>query len=235
MALPSPPVKKPTTPLAVRASDLRTKRETARVFFSMASPRIITAAALLAVVARVALGRWSLGDLVVVTGVLVLTGPLEWVVHTFLLHTSPESFVARRFQAGVSHRLHHLDPPALDHLLLSGPDAAVFTVLLGLAPVVWALPTLAITGLPVAPPLLTAVAATYVGFANYEWTHLLVHTRYRPRSRFYGRLARNHRLHHFRNERHWMGVTSNLGDRALGTLPRHKGDVELSETARSLR
>ena len=70
--------------------------------------------------------------------------------------------------------------------------------------------------------------------AHYEWVHLLVHTRYRPRSRYYRRLARNHRLHHYRNEDYWLGVTSNLGDRLLRTYPTHKTDVPLSPTARTL-
>ena len=219
---------------AVRATDLSTKRDVARVFFSMASPRIITIAVVLCLTIRLFLWSWSVGDLLVIAGVLVFTGPLEWVIHKYLLHSEPTSFQARTFGAGVSHRQHHLDPPALEYLVLSGPDAAVFTVLLGLASAVWALPLLLITGSAVALPMLTAIAATYMGFANYEWTHLLVHTRYRPTTRLYARLARNHRLHHFRNEQHWLGVTSNLGDRLLGTLPRHKADVALSDTARTL-
>jgi len=47
--------------------------------------------------------------------------------------------------------------------------------------------------------------------------HLLVHTRYRPRTALYRRLWRNHRLHHFKNERLWFGVTMLGGDRLLGT------------------
>ena len=39
---------------------------------------------------------------------------------------------------------------------------------------------------------------------------------------------RHHRLH-------WLGVTTNLGDRLLGTHPRAKTDVPLSATARTLR
>ena len=62
----------------------------------------------------------------------------------------------------------------------------------------------------------------------------MVHTRYRPRTRLYRTLARRHRLHHFRNEHYWLGVTSNTGDRLLGTLPKHKTDVPLSETATTL-
>jgi sterol desaturase/sphingolipid hydroxylase (fatty acid hydroxylase superfamily) len=69
---------------------------------------------------------------------------------------------------------------------------------------------------------------------HYEWTHLLIHTAYRPRTRFYARLSRNHRRHHYRNEGYWLGVTSNLGDRLLGTLPAADERVPLSATARTL-
>ena len=55
-----------------------------------------------------------------------------------------------------------------------------------------------------------------------------------PTSRHYARLARHHRLHHFRNEHHWFGITSISGDRLMHTAPRHPGDVELSPTARTL-
>jgi len=44
---------------------------------------------------------------------------------------------------------------------------------------------------------------------------------------------RNHRLHHFKNERYWFGVTSTVGDRVIGTLP-DQSTVPRSPTARSL-
>lgn len=218
----------------MRATDLATKREIAKVFFSMPSPRIISTAAAVAVLARLTFWSWGLGDLLVIGGVFVFTGPLEWVIHVLLLHSRSDSFQARRLGAGASHRQHHLDPPELQNLLLNGVDAAAFTVLLALATLVWALPIVWLAGVAIWPSLLTAVVATYLGFANYEWTHLMVHTRYRPRTRFYARLARNHRLHHFRNEQYWLGVTSNLGDRMMRTLPTMKTDVPLSDTARTL-
>jgi len=81
---------------------------------------------------------------------------------------------------------------------------------------------------------LSALLVSYLMLAHYEWVHLLVHASYRPKNRYYRRLAVNHRLHHYRNEHHWLGVTSNLGDRLLGTLPANKSDVDLSATARTL-
>jgi hypothetical protein len=69
--------------------------------------------------------------------------------------------------------------------------------------------------------------------AIYEWTHFLIHTAYRPRSRYYRSIWRNHRLHHFKNEHYWHGITNTLGDRAMGTL-RDQREVQKSETARTL-
>ncbi|MGH7286829.1 MAG: sterol desaturase family protein [Myxococcota bacterium] len=52
---------------------------------------------------------------------------------------------------------------------------------------------------------------------RYEWIHFLIHTRYRPRTSWSRRLWRNRLRHHFRNERHWYGVTMLAADRLLGT------------------
>ena len=46
-------------------------------------------------------------------------------------------------------------------------------------------------------------------------------------------LERAHRLHHYRNENYWMGVTNHLGDHVLGTFP-NKDDVPVSPTAKTL-
>jgi hypothetical protein len=53
------------------------------------------------------------------------------------------------------------------------------------------------------------------------------------RARCYQRLVKNHRRHHFKNERYWFGVTMLGGDRLLGTAPAAEA-VATSPTARSL-
>ncbi len=68
---------------------------------------------------------------------------------------------------------------------------------------------------------------------NYEWVHLLAHTHVVPKTALYRRLWRNHRLHHFKNEHYWFGVTMLAGDRILGTAPDPKA-VQTSSTCRSL-
>ena len=73
----------------------------------------------------------------------------------------------------------------------------------------------------------------YILVGAYEWTHFLIHTAYRPRSRYYRSIWRNHRLHHYKNEHYWHGITNTLSDRVLRTLP-DQADVPRSPTARTL-
>jgi hypothetical protein len=61
----------------------------------------------------------------------------------------------------------------------------------------------------------------------------MIHTRYRPRIGYYQRLARNHLLHHFRNEHYWFGVTMLQGDHLLRTAPDPQ-QVATSRTALTL-
>ena len=228
----------PTTdgsaPSTVDAGDLRTKRETFDVYIRRGSAQVFLAVGAALVVARLAVADFGVGDLIVVTVTAVLFGPAEWCIHKFLLHAPEDAWTNRTLGTGVNHRQHHLEPTALDTLLLSGLDAAIFTTVFGVSTVGWVGGVAALAGTAAIGPILTAWAIATLGLAHYEWVHLLVHTRYRCRSRYYERLARNHRLHHFRNENYWLGVTTNFGDRLLGTYPAHKSDVELSDTARTL-
>jgi hypothetical protein len=63
--------------------------------------------------------------------------------------------------------------------------------------------------------------------------HFLIHTDYKPRTAAYRRLYTGHRLHHYRNENYWFGVSRRLGDTVLRTDPA-KDDVPLSPTCLAL-
>ena len=80
----------------------------------------------------------------------------------------------------------------------------------------------------------TLLATGSAALLAYEWTHFLIHTSYRPRRRYYRHLWRHHRLHHYRNEGYWFGVTTAVGDVLLGTCPRG-AEVPVSPTVRKLR
>lgn len=219
---------------AVRATDLRTPLEVARRFVRTGSGQALLPVVAGLVVVRVVVGEWGRGDLVVLAGVVVLTGFVEWFLHLHVLHASPDAWTSTRLGLGSGHRRHHLDPPDLQWLLLRGPEALVFLAVLVVFSTAWTTPVVLLVDGQWWPSVLTGWTLTAAGLLHYEWTHLLVHTSHRPRTRVYARLARHHRRHHFRNEHFWLGVTSNLGDRVLRTLPRATDDVPLSGTARTL-
>jgi hypothetical protein len=218
----------------VRADDLATKAETAAVFVRRGSAQVLIVAAVILIAARLGVGGFGRGDVIAPLVTITITGTVEWIIHKFLLHAPPDAWTSRRLGTGHGHHQHHLDPHDLDWLLLRGVDAAVFVTAFGAVTAAWTLPLMWITGSALFGPFLTAWACAAIGLAHYEWVHLLVHTRYRPRWPYYRGLARNHRLHHYRNEHYWLGVTSNTGDRLLRTYPRSKTDVPLSDTARTL-
>lgn len=188
----------------------------------------------MALAARLLVGGVTWVDGLVVGLTIVMTGLVEWFLHLYLLHAPEDSVRMTKFGTGSGHREHHLDPTNVGWLMLAPADAFVFLILLILWTGTWSLPLIALLGAPLLATFLTALLSAYLTLAHYEWTHLLVHTRHRSKNPYYKRLAANHRLHHYRNEHYWLGVTSNVGDRVLRTLPKEKSDVPLSDTARTL-
>jgi hypothetical protein len=154
----------------------------------------------------------------------------------YLLHLKPFKFRGERTELPTAraHREHHEQPNDL-YMILLAPSEAMALMFLAV-PFVPALAGVVIAAAGGDVPygaLLTAVLTGQVLVAIYEWTHFLIHTAYRPRSRYYRSIWRNHRLHHFKNEHYWHGITNTIGDRALGTL-RDQADVPKSATARTL-
>lgn len=217
-----------------RCDDLSTLGEVARTFFSYKAPRFLMVLIVAVAIGRLLLGSVGWVDLVIVILTLVMVGPMEWVIHRYLLHAPDGSFRKTTLETGTGHVAHHRDPHDVGWTLLSLADAGGFLVILSVWAVVWTVPFALLVGATVIAAVVTSFLLSVIGLFHYEWTHLLIHTRYRPKTRYYKRLANNHRLHHYRNETYWLGVTSNLGDRVLSTLPSDKGDVPLSQTARNL-
>jgi hypothetical protein len=223
----------------MRAEDLSTKRDVFASFRAAPSAQVMAVLVTAALIARISIRAVSWADVLVLGVSVTLLGVVEWGIHLFLLHAPVDSYRMRVLKTGIGHRQHHIDPGDLDFLLLGPVDTAVFGVMIAVGTGAF---TLALSLLfaaafdtpSVTGPVLTGILFAYVSLVHYEWTHLLVHTRYRPKTRYYQRLARNHRLHHYRNERYWLGVTSNLGDRIFRTYPKTKSGVPLSDTARSL-
>jgi sterol desaturase/sphingolipid hydroxylase (fatty acid hydroxylase superfamily) len=206
-----------------------------REFLIHFSPRAVVAASVVALAARLYVGQWSWRDLVVLALLLTAQPFVEWVIHKYLLHLKPISIRGRRIElyGSIQHRRHHGSPSDLDRVLLKPVEVVGFVVQIAVVIAVPALVVGVAVGGPVLGPALSGLLVAYFGLFRYEWSHFLIHTPYVPRSRWYRTVWRNHRLHHFKHEDYWMGVSSNLGDRLLGTNPDQKG-VPRSPTARTL-
>ncbi len=209
------------------AASIRTYAEALRVFFSRRGPRLMAKHAALAWAGRLLLGPPSLTELPVLAGVVAWWPLQEWLAHRYLLHFRPRRLWGRTFDPIVArrHRAHHRDPRDVDLALLP-----VQVVEAGIPAnlAVWA-----VLGLG-SPRRAATGAATYATMALlYEWTHFLVHTGIEPRSPFYRRLRRNHRMHHYRNEDYWLAFTWPDVDRWLGTEP-DPASVPRSPTAMNL-
>ncbi len=207
-----------------------------RAFWRQPSPPYLFGAVAIALGLRIAQGAWSWRDAVMVAGLIAVTPFVEWTIHVYMLHAPPFMLRGRRVEmlTAREHRAHHEAPGVLDGVLLPVYGVLVFLPMIAL--VNWGLsyPIALVLGGPRLAYATTGVLTSFTILASYEWTHFLIHTPYRPKRRYFKAVWRNHRLHHFKNERYWFGVTSTVGDRVIGTLPDQRS-VERSPTARSLR
>ena len=198
-----------------------------REFWKHPSPWMISAFLAGSVVARAVVGGGSWWELAIPATLLALFPAIEWVIHVCILHWRPrilgpvtlDSLLARE------HRAHHADPRDLPLVFI--PSRAL----------VWLLPAYVVVALVALPTTASAVSllvSVYAIMLGYEWTHYLVHSDYRPRSRWYRSVWRNHRLHHYKNEHYWFTVTTaGTADRLFGTYP-DPASVRTSPTVKRL-
>ena len=203
-----------------------TLRDEFRFFASSVTPRIIAPTLFVAAAVRLFLGGWSWWDLAVVAGLIAAEPFIEWLIHVFILHWKPKRFLGRDLDPLVArkHRAHHSDPRKTEWIFVPLPVLAKTMPLTGLAYLL-VFPTLRLG--------MTAITGATAILLTYEWTHYLIHSRYKPKTRLYRYIWKAHRLHHFKNENYWFGVTNPLGDHVLGTFP-EKEEVETSATCRNL-
>lgn len=214
----------PSTPAAI-----------ARHFWGLPSGRLLVCLSASALTVRLLWGQWGLTDLAVVLMILAAWPFVEWLIHVVLLHFEPRTLPARKVGpwtlpelhldpvVAQTHRAHHRDPWKLDHVMI---PIHTYAYSLPLNVFFW-------FGLFEAPQALTGLTTVVLLGLHYEIVHLMAHCRWKPPVGYYRNLWRNHRLHHCKSEKHWMGVTMLFGDVALGTGG-HPKDVETSPTCRSL-
>jgi len=220
----------------MHSREVKTLSGARREFLRKESPWVIGAGILALAVIRIVVGDVTWRDAVAVALMLAIYPFGEWAIHVYLLHAKPVRIRGRKFEtvAARAHRAHHQDPTDLDMVLLYWWQAA-FLLLLAV-PFTVAVGALVTTPIAGPVPLGALVSAGLAGYCMvfvYEWTHFLIHTSHRPRSTAYKAIWRNHRLHHFKNEHFWHGITNNLSDRVLGTNPEAR-EVSKSRTARTL-
>lgn len=197
-----------------------------KAFWGHRNPQVMAAVLVPVVAIRVALGGWTWWDLAVVGGFIALEPFIEWMIHVFVLHWRPKNLFGKKIDPLVSrkHRAHHKDPRKTEWIFVPFPVLVqVIPVSIVLYLLIMPTARLAVT------TMMTGLSILFV----YEWTHYLIHSRYTPKSRIYRFIWRAHRLHHFKNEKYWFGVTMHAGDFVLGTFP-DKDEVETSPTCKTL-
>ncbi|MPZ79363.1 MAG: fatty acid hydroxylase family protein [Actinophytocola sp.] len=202
-------------------------RDSAAAFWRHPSPWLVGTLLVAAAAARVVVGDWRVGDALTPVIMVAVFPFFEWVVHVCVLHWRPRRLGRLTIDPLLSrkHRAHHADPR--DAPLVFIP----WQVLVWLLPAVTAIGLLAFPRAGVGLTFLTVVGVLGLG---YEWTHYLIHSDYRPRTKVYRAIWRNHRLHHYKNEHYWFTVTSaGTADRVLGTHPDPRR-VTTSPTVRDL-
>ena len=200
------------------------------------SPWMIFGAIAVLVMVRALIGDVTWRDAVAAGAMLVVYPFGEWAIHVYLLHAKPIEVRGNTYELPTTreHRVHHRDPNNLMQLLLFGKQLG--QLLLLAVPLVAGVGAL-LVGLVAGPVPIGAFVSAWIAGAVlvgvYEWTHYLIHTAYAPRTATYRSIWRNHRLHHFKNEHYWHGITNTVADHVLGTDPDHH-EVPRSETARTL-
>ncbi|MCV7343079.1 sterol desaturase family protein [Mycolicibacterium rhodesiae] len=204
-----------------------TLADAGREFWRHPTPWLFLVALTGAVIARVAVGDWRLGDALVPFAIAAAFPFLEWTIHVVVLHWRPrrigrftvDPMLARK------HREHHMAPRDVD-LVFIPLQSAIGAVASAVAIALLLFPR---TGMG-----LTFLVVMLTCGLLYEWCHYLVHTDYKPKTAAYRVIWRDHRLHHFKNEHYWFGVTTpGTADRVLRTYP-DAASVPTSPTARNL-
>jgi hypothetical protein len=204
-----------------------TLRDALREFLRHPSPWMIGAVFVGALTARVVVGDWQPTDALVPLVMLAVFPFFEWVVHVFILHWRPRKIGNLTIDPLLArdHRRHHVDPRDIPLVFIPW-RALIWVIAVAVAVALLAFPRLGMG--------LTYLTLIGVFGLSYEWCHYLIHSDYKPKTRFYRAIWRNHRQHHFKNEHYWFTVTSSgTADRVLGTYP-EPASVQTSPTAKNL-
>jgi hypothetical protein len=199
-----------------------------REFWKHPSPWTIGAVFVAALTARIIVGDWQITEALVPLVMIGVFPFFEWTIHVVILHWRPRRLGPLTIDSRLSreHRAHHMDPRNIPLIFIPWKSLIGWVVPLAIAIALLAFPRLGLG-------LTYLVFTTALGIC-YEWTHYLIHSDYKPKTRVYRAIWRNHRNHHYKNEHYWFTVTSSgTADRVLGTYP-DPAAVATSPTAKNL-
>ncbi|MBJ95110.1 MAG: fatty acid hydroxylase [Rickettsiales bacterium] len=217
-------MKEPQEALAQPADTPNQLGKALTIFFGHASPRLLSLVLLGCIALRFYAGPFSTVDLLITAGIVLVWPMVEWLVHVHLLHFRPRRVLGVRIDPlnARRHRAHHRDPWRFERAFIPIPG-----LLLALSKLMM------MAALSPWPASWSAVVTVLILGLHYEWVHYLAHIRYCPSWGPYRRLVRSHRLHHFKNETNWLGVSMTSGDVVMGTAPQPE-TVPRSPTVRDL-
>jgi fatty acid hydroxylase family protein len=204
-----------------------TLADAGREFWKHPSPWMIGAMFVGVLIARVIVADWRITDALVPLVMLALFPFFEWILHVFILHWRPKRLGRLTIDPLLAreHRAHHMEP------------RNVALIFIPCKSLLWVVPLVSVAALLAFPRLgmgLTCLMFISALGLGYEWTHYLIHSDYKPKTRVYRAIWRNHRNHHYKNEHYWFTVTSSgTADRVLGTYP-DPATVATSRTAKNL-
>lgn len=182
-------------------------------FWRHPSPYLLGVPLTVAITGRILAGPGSWWELLIPVGLVAMLPVVEWLIHVCILHWRPRQVAGVRIDPLLArkHRAHHADPRALP--LVFVPWQVELTLIPTNLLIAWSIT-------PTTTAMLTVLVTVYTLLSGYEWVHYLLHSDYRPRSRWYRAIWRNHRLHHYKSEHYWFTVTSaGTADRLFGTNP----------------
>lgn len=197
-----------------------------RAFWRYPSPWMISGVLVTVLACRVVMWDWRIDDAYAPVILILLFPLLEWLIHVFVLHWRRGRSPGRPGHPSGEEAPRTPRRPAPSPLIFIPWKALVWVIVGYNAAALIAFPRLG--------QALTFMVTVAVAGLVYEWTHYLIHSDYRPRSRAYKAVWRNHRLHHYKNEHYWFTVTTTASaDRLLGTYP-DPATVQTSPTAKNL-
>ena len=147
---------------------------------------------------------------------------VEYVLHRFLFHHTPETEKGKRINY-VLHGNHHEYPrdkerlfmPAVPSLLIASAFFLVYYLILGQQ------------AIPFFPGFM-------LGYLLYGSMHYAIHA-WSPPFKWMKGLWRNHHLHHYKNDDLGFGVSSTIWDHVFGTMFNLKKEKDNKEEVAKLR